>query len=141
MGSPKAKTNKTKHGASFEDAATVFKDPKALTLFDEEHSEYEKRWITLGLAASGKLLVVCHTYKEIDVDNAISEYSQVARRPREKQMNKEAESMKKEYEFSKAERGKFYRPDIKLNLPVYLDDEAFAFVDTIAKMKNNLISL
>ncbi len=49
--------------------------------------------------------------------------------------------MKKEYDFSKAERGKFYHPDIKLNLPVYLDDEAFAFVDTIAKMKNNLISL
>ena len=43
MGSPKAKTNKTKHGASFEDAATVLKDPKALTLFDEEHSEYEER--------------------------------------------------------------------------------------------------
>ena len=67
----KAKTNKTKHGVSFEDAATVLKDPKALTLFDEEHSEYEERWITLGLAASEKLLVVCHTHKEIDVDNAI----------------------------------------------------------------------
>lgn len=66
----KAKTNKTKHGLSFE-SATVLKDPKALTLFDEEHSEYEERWITLGLAASGKLLVVCHTYKEIDVDNSI----------------------------------------------------------------------
>ena len=44
--------------------------------------------------------------------------------------------MKKEYDFSKAERGKFYRPDMKLNLPVYLDDEAFVFVDTIAKNKN-----
>ncbi len=55
-------------------------------------------------------------------------------------MNKEAESMKKEYDFSKAERGKFYRPDIKLNLPVYLDDEAFAFVDTIAKNKNTDVS-
>lgn len=55
-------------------------------------------------------------------------------------MNKEVESMKKEYDFSKAERGKFYRPDIKLNLPVYLDDEAFAFVDTIAKNKNTDVS-
>ena len=67
----KAKINKTKHGVSFEDAATVLKDSKVLTLFDKEHSEYEERWITLGLAASGKLLVVCHTYKEIDVDNSI----------------------------------------------------------------------
>ncbi len=48
--------------------------------------------------------------------------------------------MKKEYDFSKAERGKFYRPDIKLNLPVYLDDETFAFVDTIAKNKNTDVS-
>ena len=48
--------------------------------------------------------------------------------------------MKKEYDFSKAERGKFYRPDTKLNLPVYLDDEAFAFVDTIAKNKNTDVS-
>ncbi len=53
---------------------------------------------------------------------------------------KSTASMKKEYDFSKAERGKFYHPDIKLNLPVYLDDEAFAFVDTIAKNKNTDVS-
>jgi len=29
--------------------------------------------------------------------------------------------MKKEYGFSKGERGKFYRPDTQLNLPVYLE--------------------
>ncbi len=67
----KAKTNKAKHGISFEDAATVFKDSRALTLFDEKHSEYEDRWITLGLAASGRLLVVCHTYNEINAENCI----------------------------------------------------------------------
>lgn len=31
--------------------------------------------------------------------------------------------MKKEYDFSKAERGKFYRPHVRLNLPIYLDDD------------------
>jgi hypothetical protein len=31
--------------------------------------------------------------------------------------------MKKEYDFSKAERGKFYRPNAKFNLPVYLESE------------------
>jgi len=31
--------------------------------------------------------------------------------------------MKKEYDFSKGERGKFYRPGAKLNLPVYLEPE------------------
>ena len=32
-------------------------------------------------------------------------------------------NMREEYDFSRAERGKFYRPDTKLNLPVYLEDE------------------
>ena len=41
--------------------------------------------------------------------------------------------MKKEYDFSKGERGKFHRPDAKLNIPVYLDPENHAFVEEIAK--------
>lgn len=31
--------------------------------------------------------------------------------------------MKKEYDFSKGERGKFYRPGVELNIPVYLDPD------------------
>jgi hypothetical protein len=31
--------------------------------------------------------------------------------------------MRKEYNFSKGERGKFYRPNVKLNLPVYLEPD------------------
>jgi hypothetical protein len=31
--------------------------------------------------------------------------------------------MKKEYDFSKGERGRFYRPDTELNLPVYLEPD------------------
>ena len=43
--------------------------------------------------------------------------------------------MRDEYDFSKGERGKFYKPDVKLNLPIYLDDEVKAFVERIAKKK------
>jgi len=43
--------------------------------------------------------------------------------------------MKKEYDFSKGERGKFYRPDVKLNLPVYLEEEVLAFVQCIARRR------
>jgi hypothetical protein len=43
--------------------------------------------------------------------------------------------MRKEYDFSKGERGKFYRPDMKLNIPIYLDEEVSAFVDKIASKK------
>jgi hypothetical protein len=41
--------------------------------------------------------------------------------------------MKKEYDFSKAERGKFYRKNAKLHLPIYLDDEVWSFVHCIAE--------
>lgn len=31
--------------------------------------------------------------------------------------------MKKEYDFSKGERGKFYHPDVELNIPIYLEPD------------------
>jgi len=44
--------------------------------------------------------------------------------------------MKEKYDFSKGERGKFFRSDMKLNLPVYLDDDVLEFVEKITKRKN-----
>jgi len=43
--------------------------------------------------------------------------------------------MKDEYDFSKAERSKFYRPGAKLQLPVYLDDEVRTYLQERAKSK------
>jgi uncharacterized DUF497 family protein len=57
----KARTNLKKHGVSFRLATSVFHDPLALTLFDEEHSAHEERWVTLGHAENGQYLVVVHT--------------------------------------------------------------------------------
>ena len=65
----KAKANRTKHKVNFELAATVFKDPKAISIYDNAHSGEEDRWITLGLASNGSVLVVHHTYERIDRDN------------------------------------------------------------------------
>ncbi len=48
--------------------------------------------------------------------------------------------MKTQYDFSKAVRGKFYRRGAKLHLPVYLDEEALAFVQGIAVKKQTDIS-
>lgn len=48
--------------------------------------------------------------------------------------------MRDEYDFSKGERGKFYRPDVKLNLPIYLDDDVMAFVERIAQKKGTDMS-
>lgn len=44
--------------------------------------------------------------------------------------------MKKEYNFSKGERGKFYRQDVHLNLPIYLEPEVAQFIRKYAKEKN-----
>lgn len=40
--------------------------------------------------------------------------------------------MKKEYDFSEGIRGKFYRPDAELNMPIYLEPEVAKFVERIA---------
>jgi hypothetical protein len=36
-----------------------------VTVYDEEHSETEDRWMTMGLSAGGGLLVVSHTFEEL----------------------------------------------------------------------------
>ena len=43
--------------------------------------------------------------------------------------------MKEEYDFSKGERGKFFRENVKLNLPVYLDDEVRSYLQDRARSK------
>lgn len=59
----KAVSNLQKHGVTFEQAASVFLDALALTVFDEAHSEYEERWFTLGHTTGSMLLAVAHTYQ------------------------------------------------------------------------------
>ena len=61
----KAAGNRSRHRISFELAATVFRDPLTASVPDEEHNETEERWITLGQADNGRLLVVVHTHREI----------------------------------------------------------------------------
>lgn len=57
----KNKTNQKKHGISFEDAIFVFTDKKALSIFDEDHSELEERWVTIGMIPDSRIIVVVHT--------------------------------------------------------------------------------
>ena len=68
--SAKATSNRRKHGVSFELAATVFRDPLMISVPDEEHSEIDERWITVGQAENSKLLLVVHTYLEVSVNAA-----------------------------------------------------------------------
>ncbi|MFH0924326.1 MAG: BrnT family toxin [bacterium] len=67
----KAKVNIKKHGVRFEYSATVFKDPQAVSIYDDDHSINEDRWITLGIASNGILLTVHHTYNQVDDKNVV----------------------------------------------------------------------
>ena len=60
----KASTNVRKHGVTFDRAATVFLDPRILSIFDHENSDVEERWISIGIDSNGVLLSVCHTYRQ-----------------------------------------------------------------------------
>ena len=53
----KARTNLRKHGVSFRAATAVF--------YDDEHSEHEERWVTLGRTGNGQYLVVVHTVAQV----------------------------------------------------------------------------
>lgn len=57
----KARLNVAKHQVSFQEAATVLFDTMAVTNFDPDHSANEDRYITFGLSARERMLVVAHT--------------------------------------------------------------------------------
>ncbi len=68
----KAASNAHKHGVTFKQAMQVFKDPMALTVYDDEHSEGgEERWITMGQSNGRVYLLVVHTYQDLENDGVI----------------------------------------------------------------------
>lgn len=62
--SAKARKNLRKHGVTFEEAASIFYDPLAVTGVDPDHSEDEERMVTFGRSPTGQLLVVAHTERD-----------------------------------------------------------------------------
>ena len=56
------------------------------------------------------------------------------------QSQTESHDMKKEYDFSKGERGKFYHKNATQNIPVYLEPKTLSFVESIAERNNSDIS-
>lgn len=63
----KAAGNERKHGVSFEEAATAFGDPLAITVQDPDHSEAEGRFVLVGLSDQQRLLVVAHVERDDDL--------------------------------------------------------------------------
>ena len=65
--SKKAQNNIKKHGISFDEACTAFKDPLSKTILDPLHSDSEERYILMGLSFRGQLLIISHTEKKSNI--------------------------------------------------------------------------
>ncbi len=63
----KARLNLQKHGVSFDEATTVFRDTFSLTIDDPLHSDEEDRLIIIGTSNRARLLVVVHVDRETTI--------------------------------------------------------------------------
>ena len=68
----KAVSNIRKHGISFDEAVTVFKDPLAFIFDDTAHSEQEHREIIIGMSTLRRMLLVCFVERVEDTVRIIS---------------------------------------------------------------------
>ena len=62
----KAEENLRNHGVSFEEAQTVFYDDYATEFYDDTHSEWEDRFLLLGLTSHLRLVMVFHCYRKCE---------------------------------------------------------------------------
>lgn len=60
----KSRSNKKKHGVTFEEARSVFLDENARLIDDPDHSEDEDRFVLMGISEVLRVLVVCHCYRQ-----------------------------------------------------------------------------
>ncbi|HEX4031764.1 MAG TPA: BrnT family toxin [Terracidiphilus sp.] len=59
----KAEANFRKHGVRFAESLPVFEDSYALTITDDESDPDEPRFISLGMGAKGRVLLVVYSYR------------------------------------------------------------------------------
>jgi uncharacterized DUF497 family protein len=83
----KAEHNSRKHGVSFDEASTVFKDPLAVIFDDEEHSDEEHREIIIGHSMAGRLLIVSFVERKPDHVRLISARATTSRERKDYETN------------------------------------------------------
>jgi hypothetical protein len=66
----KNQANRAKHKVSFETAALVFDDPRAISVLGRIE-EGEERWQTVGMAAGVSVMFVAHTFRERDGEEVV----------------------------------------------------------------------
>ena len=55
--------NSKKHGIDFQEAQSVFFDENGLLISDPDHSEFEERFILIGMSNKAELIIVSHCYR------------------------------------------------------------------------------
>jgi hypothetical protein len=65
--SSKAAKNEKKHRVTFNEARTVFDDPRVIYQYDEKNSNGEDRFIAIGLSDKGRLLQVSHVDRGVAI--------------------------------------------------------------------------
>jgi uncharacterized protein len=80
----KSRTNRRKHGISFETASLVFEDPNQLSIQDR-YEGGEERWQTMGLVNGIAVLIVAHTVNDDEGEGIIRIISARKATPRERQ--------------------------------------------------------
>jgi uncharacterized DUF497 family protein len=109
-----ASANLRKHGVSFEDAATVFLDPLALTFPDPVHSGEEARDITVGNTAGDRVVFVSHCQRgnRVRIIGAREATRRERRQYKKASVSRLDDTLRPEYDLSQLKggvRGKYYR--------------------------------
>jgi len=117
---------------SFEEAQTVFFDEHGLLLEDPDPDDPQERFVLIGLSSALRLLLVCHCLREG------GELIQNHQRPASEQARGEAvlgkaETMKKEYDFSRARKNP-YAKRLKKQITIRLDEPTIAYFKGVAEL-------
>ena len=64
----KAGINLKRHRISFDRATEIILDPLTVSIPDEEHSEDEERWVSIGKDRCGSVLILIHTFLEVSAE-------------------------------------------------------------------------
>lgn len=143
----KAQANVRKHGITFKLASTIFHDRLIAIVHDHRHDGPDDRWIAVGVAEGGALVIVACAFDEVNGDphvRIISARKATSRERREYEGGNytirepemttayngkpevEAEDdldMAPEYDFSNAIRGKF----ANVRFPVFIDNSILGY--------------
>jgi uncharacterized DUF497 family protein len=92
----------------FPEAMTVFGDPLEMTISDPDHSDTERRFLSLGMSANGRLLALAYTERDGRI-RIINAREAQARNESTMSPQPNSDEMRAEYDFSDGVRGKHHQ--------------------------------